>query len=152
MEPIDWNDLEAELHNCHPALMRVWKQYRDLMYRRGYNTMDATQEVCVRVLAKKHELKNQTRAGFCAWSQTILRYWILEKLRRRRPGQMDSAFDVADKQGSPSRVSEKELRHAAYELARAEIHESDRVLIELRFENKLPKEQVRGCSIRGYLL
>ncbi len=69
--------------------MKVWNKYRDQMHQRGYVTMGATQEVCVRVLTKRSQFRGHTRAEFCAWSRQILRYWILEKLRVALPEQRE---------------------------------------------------------------
>jgi RNA polymerase sigma factor (sigma-70 family) len=123
------------LDSCHGALMRIWNQYRDQMYQRGFETAEATQEVAARVLENRESFRGTTQAEFCAWSRCILINWILAELRRNRPVQMDSGHDTADSgQQRPSEAFQDDVRYAAYQLARAALPEHERVLIELRYE------------------
>ena len=41
--------IQELLERCHPALMKVWKVYRDGMMRRGIRTNEVKQDLLVRV-------------------------------------------------------------------------------------------------------
>ena len=143
MDEINWDDLDEELKKCHPALMKVWNRYRDQMHRRRFETVDVLQELSLRAFKNRDQFRGTTRASFCKWSLVILQRLIVEELRQRRHEYQHFSSDIDPMDPAQQRPSEKfqdDVRYATYQMARENLAEHDRVLIELRFEIRAQRE------------
>ncbi len=64
MDHIDWGNIEEELKRCHPALMKVWNDYRDQMHRHGFNTSVVLKDLSAKVWEKRDRYDGTTRGEF----------------------------------------------------------------------------------------
>lgn len=151
MREINQDDVPILLTQCHGALMGVWNKYRSQLNQHGIETIDAIQEVTIRVLSKLHEFKPKSddislERQFCAWTKVILVHWILDNLRKDAPVHLSSDLSKPDDvQERPSETFQVKIRRAAYTIGKAELPEHERTLIELRYEEEL---SIRDLSDR----
>jgi hypothetical protein len=125
--------IQILLARCHPKLMRIWKVYREGMYRRCVNTIEALDELASRVVMAIGSFRGETVKEFCGWSGTIFRLRILTHLRINLTPNAPSDVDPIDpRQPRPSVQYRKDLESRAYKEAVRLLSDLDQALIDLR--------------------